>query len=146
MSLLIHINSWELLNWGCDRETLIKLYKTLLLPRIDYGCIIYGAARKSKLRKLDRIQGTALRLALAAFRTSPLESVNCVTNVLSLSLRRRHLLLSYAINVWSQPEHINYDILFNESNRDIYEGRHTITKPVSVNVVEETLRRRRPLT
>ncbi|KAJ8931947.1 hypothetical protein NQ314_015099 [Rhamnusium bicolor] len=127
------------LNWGCDRDTLIKLYKTLLLPRIDYGCIIYGAARKSKLRKLDTIQGNALRLALGAFRTSPLQSLNCEASVPPLSIRRRQFLLTYAVNVWSQPEHMNYDILFNESNRDIYEGRHTITKPVSVRL-EETLR------
>ena len=33
-------------SWGADRTTLLKLYRSLVQSRLDYGCIIYGSARK----------------------------------------------------------------------------------------------------
>ncbi|KAG5887016.1 hypothetical protein JTB14_018394 [Gonioctena quinquepunctata] len=47
-----------------NREILLKMYSTLILSKIDYGCVVYGAARKSHLKQLDSIQGTGLRLAI----------------------------------------------------------------------------------
>ena len=43
--------------------------------KLDYGCIIYGSARKSYLQMLDPIHNQGLRLALGAFRTSPVASL-----------------------------------------------------------------------
>ena len=37
-------------DWGADRKTLIKLYRSLIRSKLDYGCFIYGAARKSYLQ------------------------------------------------------------------------------------------------
>ena len=36
-------------NWGRSKETL-KLYRSLIRSRLDYGCFIYGAARKTYLK------------------------------------------------------------------------------------------------
>ena len=58
-------------SWGADRTTLLKLYRSLVRSKLDYGCIIYGSARKSYLQMLDPIHNQGLRLALGAFRTSP---------------------------------------------------------------------------
>ena len=33
-------------HWGADRETLLLLYRSLVRSELDYGCIIYGSARK----------------------------------------------------------------------------------------------------
>ena len=55
--------------WGADRTTLLILYRSLVRSKLDYGCIIYGSARKSYLQMLDPIQNQGLRLALEAFRT-----------------------------------------------------------------------------
>ena len=57
-------------SWGADRTTLLKLYRSLVRSKLDYGCIIYGSARKSYLQMLDPIHNQGLRLALGAFRTS----------------------------------------------------------------------------
>src|SRR3989442_14110663 len=61
-------------DWGGDSETLLKLYRTLIRSKLDYGSIVYGSARKSYLQMLDPIQNLSLRLCLGAFRTSPVES------------------------------------------------------------------------
>ena len=51
-------------SWGADRTTLLKLYRSLVQSKLDYGCIIYGSARKSYLQMLDPIHNQGLRLAL----------------------------------------------------------------------------------
>ena len=34
-------------DWGADKSTLLKLYRSLVRSKLDYGCFIYGSARKS---------------------------------------------------------------------------------------------------
>ena len=49
-------------DWGADRQTLLKLYRSLVRSKLDYGCFIYGSARKSYLRELETIHNQGLRL------------------------------------------------------------------------------------
>ena len=81
--------------WGADKATLLKLYRSLVRSKLDYGCFIYGSARKSYLRCLDSIHHLGLRLALGALRTSPVESLYVEANEALLSLRREKLALQY---------------------------------------------------
>ena len=64
------------MEWGGDREVLLRLYRSLVRSKLDYGSIVYGAARKSYLAKLDPIANQGLRLSLGAFRTSPSVSLH----------------------------------------------------------------------
>ena len=73
-------------DWGADKSTLLKLYKSLVRSKLDYGCFIYGSARKSYLRCLDSIHHLGLRLALGALRTSPVEGLYVEANEAPLSL------------------------------------------------------------
>ena len=45
---------------GADRTKLLKLYRSLVWPKLDYGCIIYGSARKSYIQMLDPIHNQDL--------------------------------------------------------------------------------------
>ena len=54
------------INWGGSKETLLKLYCSLIIPKPDYGWLIYGAARKTYLKELNTIDHQGLRLALGA--------------------------------------------------------------------------------
>ena len=81
LSFIPHINTLEVkcqkaLNvlkllshsdWGGDKKSLLNLYRSLIRSKLDYGCIIYGSARKSYLKKLDTIHHQGLRLALGSF-------------------------------------------------------------------------------
>ena len=75
-------------SWGADRTTLLKLYRSLVRSKLDYGCFIYGSARKSYLQMLDPIHNQGLRLALGAFRTSPVASLYVEADEPSLYSRR----------------------------------------------------------
>ncbi|GFN99061.1 RNA-directed DNA polymerase from mobile element jockey [Plakobranchus ocellatus] len=61
--------------WGADGATLLKLYRTLVRSKLDYGSVVYGSAKKHVLRALDPIHHQGLRISLGAFRTSPIKSL-----------------------------------------------------------------------
>ena len=73
---------------GGDRSVLLNLYRSLVRSKLDYVSVVYGSARKSYLKCLDTIHHQGLRLALGAFRTSPIESLYAESNEPSLYVRR----------------------------------------------------------
>ena len=78
-------------NWGGDCSVVLNLYRSLVRSKFDYGSIVCGSARKSYLKCLDTIHHQGLRLALGAFRTSPVESLYAESNESSLYIRRENL-------------------------------------------------------
>ncbi|KAG5876551.1 hypothetical protein JTB14_021457 [Gonioctena quinquepunctata] len=90
---------------------------------------IWSTARPSKLKVLDSIQGTALRLALGAFRTSPYESLCVEAGVPPVKFRREQLLVSYCCGILAQPHHPCYPPIPSDEEYDIYARRATITRP-----------------
>ena len=108
-------------SWGADRTTLLKLYRSLV--RSDYGCIIYGSARKSYLQMLDPIHNQGLRLALGAFRTSPVASLYVEADEPSLYSRREKLSLQYAIRLAANPSNPAHEVTFPPNYVDLYEQK-----------------------
>ena len=49
-------------DWGADRKILLNLYRTIVRSKLDYGCIVYGSARPSYLKKK-----TLLRFIIRGF-------------------------------------------------------------------------------
>lgn len=98
--------------WGADKKTLICIYKSIIRSKLEYGSIAYGTARTSDLAKLETIQNTALRLAIGAFRTSPIKSILNETGELPLSERRQLTTTNYAISLASYPQHPTYNSIY----------------------------------
>ena len=70
---------------------LIGLYRALIRSKLDYGCIVYGSARLSYIKRLDIVQNQGLRLCVGAFCTSPNQSLYVEANEPPLDMRRTHL-------------------------------------------------------
>ncbi|GBM28382.1 putative RNA-directed DNA polymerase from transposon X-element, partial [Araneus ventricosus] len=83
-------------SWGADRTSLLRIYEAVLLSRIDYGCMVYGSARFTVLRRLDPIHHSALRICTGAFRTSPVESLYIISHQLPLDSRRQKISALYS--------------------------------------------------
>ena len=99
-------------NWGGNKETLLKFYCSLIRSRLDYGCFIYGAARKTYLKELNTIHHQGLRLALGTYSTS-VESLYTEADEPPLTLRREKLALQYSIKLKSCPSNPAHDSTFN---------------------------------
>ena len=99
-------------DWGADRKVLLRLYRALVRSKLDYGCVVYGSARKSYLRMLDPIHHHGLRLALGAFRTSPAKSLYVEANEPSLHARRNKLSMQYTSKLSSNPSNPAHNVVF----------------------------------
>ena len=114
-------------NWGVDRTVLLQLYRSLIRSKLDYGSIIYGSARKSYLMMLDTVHHQGLRLALGAFRTSPVENLYVEAKEPSLYLRREKLALQYAIRLAANPSNPTFKVTFpphiSQDIIDLYDNK-----------------------
>ena len=122
-------------SWGADRFTLLHLYRSLVRSKLDYGSIVYGSARKSYLQILDTVHHQGLRLALGAFRTSPVTSLYVEADEPSLTLRREKLSLQYAIRLAANPSNPAFKVIFSPQFSEIYERKPTAIRPFGLRVL-----------
>ena len=106
-SSLSRINIMKTLSakqWGADKLTLTKIYKSLVRSRFDYGSIFYGTASDIHLSKLDKLQNICLRLILGAQKTSPILSLEVECNIPPLKIHRRLILMRNFCRMAELPE------------------------------------------
>ena len=109
--------------WGADRKVMLRLYRSLIRSKLDYGCIVYGSARKSYLQMLDPIHNQGLRLCLGAFQTIPVESLYVDAHEPSLGARRAKLSLQYATKIKSLPNHAAHNAVFDNTYMKLFDAR-----------------------
>jgi len=126
------------MDWGADRRVLLRLYKALVRSRLDYGCVVYGSARKSYLSMLDPIHNQGLRLSLGAFRTSPCNSLYVESNEPSLEQRRTKLSLQYTLKIISHPQNPAYDCIYNPHFIDKYDTKPKVIPPLGIRIRTHT--------
>ena len=120
--------------WGADRTTLLKLYWSPVWSKLDYGCIIYGSARKSYLQMLDPIHNQGLKLALGAFRTSPVASLYVEADEPSLYSRGEKLSLQYALRLTANPSNPAHVVTFPPNYADLYERKPKAIKSFGIRI------------
>ena len=109
--------------WGADRKVMLRLYRSLIRSKLDYGCIVYGSARKSSLQMLDPIHNQGLRLCLGAFRTSPVESLYGDAHEPSLGARCTKLSLQ---EIKSLPNHPAHNAVFDNIYMKLFDARPSV--------------------
>ena len=67
-------------SWGADRCTLMRLYRSIIRPKLDYGALVYCSASDNLLKSLDVIPNEAIRISTGAFKSTPITSLNMLTN------------------------------------------------------------------
>lgn len=87
-----------------DRTTLLRLYKAIVLPVIEYGSVMYAGGKTKTLDALETIQNSFLRIALGVMKTSPISALQIEASISPLSIRRKELSLRYYSKVKQYPE------------------------------------------
>uniref|UniRef100_A0A2S2Q1Q6 Putative RNA-directed DNA polymerase n=1 Tax=Sipha flava TaxID=143950 RepID=A0A2S2Q1Q6_9HEMI len=82
-------------SWGGKSRTLIKIHKSIIQSKIHYGSNIYKSASQSILKKIDSTNNTGLRLAIGAFRSSPIYSIYNTAGEPIPEIKRKDLSLKY---------------------------------------------------
>ena len=56
--------------WRADRNDSLRLYRALIISKLDYGCIVYGSARQSHIKRLDTIHNIIIyNICIAPYNT-----------------------------------------------------------------------------
>ena len=115
--------------WGADRGTLLKLYRSLIRSKLDYDSFIYQSARKTNLKILNPICHGHLRLVLGAFRTSPVESLYAEVNEASANIRSNELATQYYSKLKLCPSNPAYNATFHPRYGELFKKREKAIKP-----------------
>ena len=121
-------------SWGFRSNYTSQAVSSLVRSKLDYGYIIYGSARKSYLQMLDPIHNQGLRLALGAFRTSPVASLYVEADEPSLYSRREKLSLQYAIRLAANPSNPAHEVTFPPNYVDLYEQKPKAIKSFRIRI------------
>ena len=121
-------------DWGGDRTTLLRIYRSHIRSKLDYGCIVYGSARRSYLAVLDPIANQGLRLCSGAFRTSPIESLQVETGEPSLETRRLKLSLQYYMKMKANPENPAYSCVVNPEYKRLFNNKPGTIPTLSIRL------------
>ncbi|KAJ8027494.1 hypothetical protein HOLleu_32649 [Holothuria leucospilota] len=122
------------MDWGADRPVLLRLYRSLVRSKLDYGCVVYSSARESYLRRLLPIHNQGLKICLGAFRTSPMQSLYIEANEPPLHIRWKKLSLQFALKLRSHRHNPTFETAFNHKFSDIYMKKPSAIPPFAIRV------------
>ena len=124
-------------SWGAPKESLLRLYDSICRSKIEYGCQIYSSACATKLKELDVVHNTGLRICSGAFKTSPVESLYVDTEELPLDLRREELGLRYMLKLKGSPDNPASNVIKQCDPRKFDGPRSSKPFPVRLNATVE---------
>ena len=106
----------------------------MIRSKLDYGCIVYGSARPSYIKRLDTVHNQGLRLCLGVFRTSPVQSLYVEANEPPLDMRRTRLSLQYGVKLMSNEGNPAYSAVFQSDIVATYEANERVIKPLGLRI------------
>ena len=127
LNLLRTVSSEE---WGADGEVLMRLYRAVIRPKIDYGCQVYGAASNASLKRLDGVANEAMRISAGAFKSTPVNSLRILTNEPELQLRRKEMMLRYYFKLKCHFLNPAYNSIVNQRLEMFFATRRYTEKPI----------------
>ena len=89
--------------FGPRISTLITLFKSIVLSRVDYGLIVYGAAAASNLEAIDVALRGILRSILGAYKSTPVELLYSELGLETIAERRKWLASKYVLTLGHKP-------------------------------------------
>lgn len=102
------LNFFSRKTWGSDSVCLLRIYDALIRSRLGYSAVVYSSKRPSALKMLGPVHHLGLRLAIGAFRMSPVASQFAENNQMSLWKRRQLPGFCYVEKILACPSHPAY--------------------------------------
>ena len=88
-------------------DAALKMYKTMILPYLDYGDIFFMNANSNQLNKLQTLQNRALRICLNTQLVTAIEMLHQSTQLPKLTPRRVTHLLNFMFKNKNNKKFLN---------------------------------------
>ena len=109
-------------SYGADRTILLRMYKSLIRPILDYATTILDGPGNRMVESLECVQNTGLRIATGTLRTSPVRALQVESNVCPLSVRRKDLTLRYYLKILGDKKHPCHGVVDMNTHEHVYRG------------------------
>ena len=114
-------------DWGADKSTLLKaLSHPSQVKTRPRQCPIWLHKELYFKRTRDPIHHQCLRIALGAFRTSPVQSLYAEAGEPSLKHRRLRLPMNFYVKLKSLSENLCYDLVSSPPLSDLFQRSKTV--------------------
>lgn len=90
---------------GAHPKFLIQIYKSLIRTKLDYGAFLWDNLTKKQEESLEKIQNNAMRIAVGAMSTTPVEALQRETALIPLHMRRQQLASNLALKISNDSDH-----------------------------------------
>ena len=107
---------------GATQECLMKIFRTYIRSKIDYGSIIYASASKTTLSRIDVVSNEALRIATGTFKSTPIEALYNIAEETTPSGRRDYLTMRYYLEVRASISNPAYKCI-TPKNGNLYDNQ-----------------------
>ena len=107
-------------SWGVDGPLLLRLYKALIRPVIDYGCEAYDSTTNTVKKSLDSIQYKVLKICTGAIRGTSLKSLQVECGEPPLKVRRNFLTNSYGAVIQANSQHPNRNMFIDNWQKQYF--------------------------
>lgn len=74
--------------YNCNTVSLISAVKSLIISKLNYGLYLYAYCPKSITNKLNSIINSSIRIALGAYRTTPVRNLYLEANIFPLNINK----------------------------------------------------------
>ena len=108
----------------------MRLHRAVIRPKIDYGCIVYGAPTEAELKQVDSIANEAFRISTGTFKSTPTVNLQVLVNEPPLELRRQDLLLRYFYKLKCHLQNPAYSSIVNKRLEVFFRSRNYVTGPI----------------
>lgn len=85
--------------WGANKTTLLRIYRTIIRPKLEYAFELFYTASKSTLKQIDTLHNTCLRICCGAMKSTATDVLQNECGELPTDLRRKSAILKYAAKI-----------------------------------------------
>ena len=106
--------------WGAGKKSLLKIYRSLIRPVIEYGMPAYFFSTRTQQKKIETIQNQALRICCGAMPSTPICVLQASCHEMPLHIRHLYLCLTYRYHLLScTARHPSLSVI-SDSWHDLY--------------------------
>ena len=89
--------------WGLTKDKIIWIYKTIILPILTYGSVVWGnTLTQTQITKLEPLQNLVTNAVLGAIKSTPKYAQNILTNLLAIDSHIQMTSLHRAMSLKSE--------------------------------------------